>query len=66
MTATPNVPLPLAEPGIATAEDGVVVLDGPGGVAVTMTPQAATLTGLSLISAAEQAEQQTSDGPLDT
>ena len=45
-------------PGIATAESGVVILDGPDGVAVTMTPEAAAQTGRNLIQAAEAAEQQ--------
>jgi hypothetical protein len=48
-------------PGIATAESGVVILDGPGGVAVTMTPEAAAQTGRNLIQAAKDAQQQ-SDG----
>lgn len=47
-----SIPLPQTEPGIASAEDGLVVLDGPDGVAVTMTPDAAARTGQSLISAA--------------
>lgn len=49
---------PESEPGIASAEDGVVILDGPDGVAVTMTPHAAMRTGQSLIAAAEMAEKQ--------
>ncbi len=53
-----TAPQPHRNPGIATAEDGVVILDGPDGVAITMTPEAATLTGQSLVSAAEQAERQ--------
>jgi hypothetical protein len=52
---------PQTEPGIATAEDGLVILDGPSGVAVTMTPEAAAGTGRSLVSAAEAAEQQNLD-----
>lgn len=54
-SATPE---PEREPGVATAENGVVILDGPDGVAVTMTSEAAALTGHSLISAAEEAAQQ--------
>jgi len=49
---------PLAEPGKASAEQGVVILDGPDGVAITLTPEAAAATGHSLIEAAEQARQQ--------
>jgi len=46
------------DPGVANAEQGQVVLDGPDGVAVTMTPDAATETGQSLIAAAEAARRQ--------
>lgn len=49
---------PETEPGVATAEQGVVMLDGPDGVAVSMTPEAADLTGRSLIAAAEIAAGQ--------
>ena len=45
-------------PGIATAESGFVILDGPDGLAVTMTPEAAEKTGLSLIQAAKDALDQ--------
>lgn len=58
MIEFPNTPQPETEPGIASAEDGLVVLDGPDGVAVTMTPDAAHKTGQSLITAAELAERQ--------
>jgi len=51
-------PPPETEPGIATAEDGVVLLDGPDGVALTMTAAAARSTGESLIEAARRAEEQ--------
>ncbi|CAH0355575.1 hypothetical protein BH11PSE5_BH11PSE5_05100 [soil metagenome] len=43
---------PESEPGIASAEAGFVVLEGPGGIAATMTVQAAELTALSLHRAA--------------
>jgi len=49
---------PRAEHGIASAELGVVILDGPDGVAISLTPDAAHATGLSLIAAAEQARGQ--------
>jgi hypothetical protein len=62
MTEFPNTPQPETEPGIASAEDGLVVLDGPDGVAVTMTPAAAQKTGQSLISAAELAKRQIATG----
>jgi len=48
---------PCEIPGKATAEDGMVVLDGPDAVAVTMTPEAAELTADSLRAAAAQARQ---------
>ena len=46
------------DPGVATAEEGQVMLDGPDGVAVTMTPEAAKETAASLIAAAERASGQ--------
>lgn len=49
---------PETQPGIATAEGGLVFLDGPDGVATTMTPEAAAGTGQSLIDAAATAERQ--------
>ncbi|MBX3564529.1 MAG: hypothetical protein KF730_08135 [Sphingomonas sp.] len=49
---------PESEPGIATAEGGIVMLDGPNGVAVSMTAEAAEQTGRSLIAAAEHAFTQ--------
>ena len=44
--------------GKASAEDGVVILDGPDGVAVTMTAEAAAPTADSLYDAARQALAQ--------
>jgi len=41
--------------GKASAEEGKVVLDGPDGVAVTMTRDAAAETGEQLLRAAAQA-----------
>jgi hypothetical protein len=46
------------DPGVASAEEGQVILEGPDGVAVTMTPQAAKETAASLIAAAERAGGQ--------
>ena len=51
-------PQPETEPGVASAEDGLVFLDGPDGVATTMTADAAARTGQSLIDAAKVAERQ--------
>ncbi len=47
-----------AAAGKATAEKGRVLLDGPGGVAITLTPDAAEEAGLALIRAAAQARVQ--------
>jgi hypothetical protein len=44
--------------GIATAEQGLVLLDGPNGVAVAMTPDAADETARSLTAAAAEARTQ--------
>lgn len=51
---------PRKDAGNATAENGVVILDGPDGVAVTMTADAAKLTAESLSAAAQLAQQQLS------
>jgi hypothetical protein len=47
---------PSHQPGQASVEQGVVLLDGPHGVAVAMTSSAARATGESLCQAAEQAD----------
>jgi hypothetical protein len=52
---------PQTQAGVASAEQGVVMLDGPNGVAVAMTPDAALSTGQSLIAAAEVARVQQPD-----
>lgn len=54
---------PEKQPGIATAEAGMVMLDGPDGVAVAMTPEAADATGRSLIAAAAEAANQSGAAP---
>ena len=48
---------PFAEAGTAVVEDGVVLLDGPDGIAISMTPDAAEVTGKSLIEAARVARE---------
>lgn len=48
---------PFADAGIASVENGQVVLDGPDGVAITLTPDAAARTGQSLVAAAQQARE---------
>lgn len=56
---------PFADAGIATVEDGYVVLDGPDGIAITLTAEAAVATGRSLLEAGESALKQGRD-PNDT
>ncbi|MEJ5976694.1 hypothetical protein WG901_08615 [Novosphingobium sp. PS1R-30] len=57
----PAVPQPHSEPGYAVAEEGLVILEGPGALAVTMTADAASRTGQSLLDAAVAARSQRSD-----
>lgn len=54
---------PAMTPGVASAENGIVTLDGPDGVAVTMTPEVAAETGRRLIAAAALASTQANDEP---
>lgn len=49
--------------GIANAEAGYVVLDGPDGIAMTLTADAAMKMGESLISAANIALKQARETP---
>ena len=46
---------PFDEAGEVSVEDGVVLVDGPDGVAISLTPGAARTFGERLIAAAEQA-----------
>ncbi|WP_375195340.1 hypothetical protein [Sphingobium sp.] len=46
------------EAGDAYAEEGQVMLDGPDGVAISMTPDAAEKTAYSLLRAAADARSQ--------
>lgn len=46
------------EPTRVQAVDGEVTLDGPDGVGLSMTPNAAELTGRRLIEAAQEARAQ--------
>jgi hypothetical protein len=48
-------------PGKAEAENGAVILDGPNGVAVAMTGEAAIETGQRLIAAGEAARRQATE-----
>ncbi|SOB87754.1 hypothetical protein SAMN06297144_2890 [Sphingomonas guangdongensis] len=54
-----NQPVPVKGGGVATAEQGTVMLDGPNGLAVTMTPDSAEATAASLVAAAREARRQT-------
>lgn len=65
MTATPQRETPIARPGEAVAEAGQVLLDGPDGVAVSLSPDAAEETGRRLIAAAEEARRQPAGGTDD-
>jgi hypothetical protein len=47
-----------AEASDVNAEQGQVLVEGPDGVAVTLTPDAAEETGRRLIDAASQARRQ--------
>ncbi len=46
------------EPSMVTAEDGVVLVEGPDGVAVSLTPDAAAETSDRLLRCAAQAQGQ--------
>ena len=50
-----------SDAGKASAERGQVLLDGPDGIAISLTPDAAEETGRSLIEAAAEAKTQSSD-----
>jgi hypothetical protein len=47
-----------SQPSEVTAEQGQVLVEGPDGVAVSLTPDAAEETGRRLISAASEARRQ--------
>jgi hypothetical protein len=47
-----------SEPSDVNAEQGIVIVEGPDGVAVTLTPDAAEETGKRLINAASEARAQ--------
>ena len=59
MSSAPTGSGAQTQPGTASVEQGLVVLDGPDGIAVTMTAYAASETGKSLIEAARLAAEQT-------
>jgi len=47
---------PFNEAGQVSVEDGVVLVDGPDGVAISLTPAAARTFGERLIAAADEAQ----------
>jgi hypothetical protein len=54
MSANPIQPFDEAD--AVSVEDGIVLVDGPGGVAIALTPEAARGLGQRLIAAADKAE----------
>lgn len=54
---------PETEPGVANVEQGQVILDGPDGIALAMTPAAAAETGRRLIAAAQLAMASSATDP---
>ncbi|MBW4332217.1 hypothetical protein KY084_15250 [Stakelama sp. CBK3Z-3] len=52
---------PFDSPGVASVEEGHVILDGPDGIAITLTIGAARQTGERLIAAADAAARQVAD-----
>jgi hypothetical protein len=47
---------PFDEAGAVSVEEGIVLVDGPDGVAIALTPEAARVLGERLIAAADKAE----------
>lgn len=50
-----------SQPSEVNAEQGEVIVEGPDGVAVTLTPDAAEETGRRMLKAASEARQQIPD-----
>jgi hypothetical protein len=63
MTEPRQILKPCDVPGKASVEDGVVLLDGPDGIAVAMTADAAARTADSLREAAAQARGAAAASP---
>lgn len=55
-----HVNVPHEQPSKVAAEEGEVLVDGPDGIAVALTPTAAEETGRRLIEAAAEARSQLS------
>jgi hypothetical protein len=58
MVETPTKSGPYEKGGHAVAEEGYVLLDGPDGIAISLTPDAAEETASSLAAAARAAREQ--------
>ncbi len=59
-------PIPaFSKPSKAIAIDGEVVVDGPNGVGLSFTPDAARETGRRLFTAADEADAQVAAGTED-
>jgi hypothetical protein len=56
-----RTPAPHEKGGHAVAEEGIVLLDGPDGIAISMTADAAEETGSSLLEAARVARTQSTE-----
>ena len=50
------------DPSDVIAEEGDVIVEGPNGVAVTLTPDAAEETGRRMLRAASEARRQLGEG----
>ncbi|HEV2867549.1 MAG TPA: hypothetical protein VGX37_13650 [Allosphingosinicella sp.] len=50
------------DPSEVMAEEGEVIVEGPNGVAVTLTPEAAEETGRRMMRAASEARRQVRSG----
>ncbi len=64
MPESPQGRAPSARPATATAENGVVLFDGPQGAIASLTPEAAQATSENLRRAADQAVRQRHRTPV--
>lgn len=62
MTDDPPLASPDTQPATVAIEQGMVLLDGEGGLAATMTPATARVTGERLIAAAVEVLAATAAG----
>ncbi len=54
---------PYIEPSEVSVEQGLIIVEGPNGVALTLTPEAAEETGKRLLSAVLEAKHRADPGP---